>query len=645
MEIVIPSKFVKTVAKEHDEVQKYLDSQPDRQRIKITSAEKLTPSCLKAFRSLFKEESADGPYVDDVQFLLMIRKNPSKVEVDNCRKLADSLPAYFAEDIIKGWVFERGPYGALIPYCLMSVEFHPARRRDYSFDQVIMTLAYADSTSLEINDNRVSWSEQVFIANYKEIYVDGEVDEEDDEDDDGDDTKESARAREIREAKKEARRKKARRFQLLKLDELLAQKNLVKETKELHDEYEAQLERFLKLINRYGKQLLARGSGIDETRDDNSYARRNRRRGGFYSYYSRNYSVSMYVDGKPAKVICDHKIANTTEDKEEGEGKYLDPTGLAIADLLVPMTRESPTIFAAKKIDEVNIRWEAPLHPYIRIYHLETEADCSVHCMNLRPYVYKQDLIDKLILPDEVKNLVTMMTSEKLIEVEDIVEDKSQATTIACLGDPGLGKTLTAEVIAERVGKPLYKVQAATLGLTAEELETNLKRIMDRSQEWDTVLLLDEANAYVHSRGHDILQNAIVGVFLRLIESYRGILILTTNLVTAEGKDDIDDAILSRCNAVIHYSIPNPEDSFKIWRDQRAVRKIKADDLSDELLHKLSKTFRISGRTIRNVLGNVARYCKSNKLPMSYENFVSLSKYTAITRSETLPKVKGSDDA
>ncbi len=43
--------------------------------------------------------------------------------------------------------------------------------------------------------------------------------------------------------------------------------------------------------------------------------------------------------------------------------------------------------------------------------------------------------------------------------------------------------------------------------------------------------------------------NAVVGVFLRVLEYFNGLLFLTTNRI-----DDIDEAIVSRCIALIKFT-------------------------------------------------------------------------------------------
>ena len=63
------------------------------------------------------------------------------------------------------------------------------------------------------------------------------------------------------------------------------------------------------------------------------------------------------------------------------------------------------------------------------------------------------------------------------------------------------------------------------------ELERNLRLILGRTKTFRAVLLLDEADMFVEARTTQNLQrNALVSIFLRELEYYRGILFLTTNL-------------------------------------------------------------------------------------------------------------------
>ena len=144
--------------------------------------------------------------------------------------------------------------------------------------------------------------------------------------------------------------------------------------------------------------------------------------------------------------------------------------------------------------------------------------------------------------------------------MDDIVAGKSGGTTVLCAGPPGVGKTLTAEVYSEIVQRPLYRVHSGQLGLNVAAMETSLKEALMRAQRWGAVMLIDEADVYIKRREDDMTMNAVVGVFLRVLEYFNGLLFLTTNRI-----DDIDEAIVSRCIALIRFHSPDDEARRRIW--------------------------------------------------------------------------------
>ena len=91
--------------------------------------------------------------------------------------------------------------------------------------------------------------------------------------------------------------------------------------------------------------------------------------------------------------------------------------------------------------------------------------------------------------------------------------------------------------------EPLYVVGAADLGTHAEALDNNLTNILKVSAIWGAVVLIDEADVFLQARDKmDVSRNALVSIFLRQVEYYRGILIFTTNLI-----ESIDPAFESTC--------------------------------------------------------------------------------------------------
>ncbi|MCH5645020.1 MULTISPECIES: AAA family ATPase [unclassified Gordonia (in: high G+C Gram-positive bacteria)] len=221
-----------------------------------------------------------------------------------------------------------------------------------------------------------------------------------------------------------------------------------------------------------------------------------------------------------------------------------------------------------------------PVITAVRVFDLGAQDFLDVNTGDLTPYDYDAHLQDKLVLPDEQRELLNILTTDISVFTGDIIDGKSAGNVILAKGRPGVGKTLTAEVYAEVTGRPLYSIHSGSLGITAELVRKNLEVIFDRAKRWDAVLLLDEADVFVMERGLDLGQNAIVAEFLRTLEYFDGLLFLTTNRI-----DGVDEAILARCAAVIEYQPPGPKDARQVWQILAAGNDVVLDeDLLDDLV-------------------------------------------------------------
>jgi AAA+ superfamily predicted ATPase len=227
-------------------------------------------------------------------------------------------------------------------------------------------------------------------------------------------------------------------------------------------------------------------------------------------------------------------------------------------------------------------------------------------------------LKNKLILPPEQTDLIDILTAEMDLLMDDIVEGKSGGTTVLCVGPAGVGKTLTAEVYSEIIKRPLYRVHSGQLGLNVTEMEQALKNTLTRAQRWGAVMLIDEADVYIKRRDDNIAANAVVGVFLRVLEYFNGLLFLTTNRV-----GDIDEAIISRCIAIIRYHQPTFNDRCKIWA---VMVEQFGLDVNSELINTLSKTFpKASGRDIKGLTKLAAKYCHHKSVAPTLDVFKKCS--------------------
>lgn len=179
---------------------------------------------------------------------------------------------------------------------------------------------------------------------------------------------------------------------------------------------------------------------------------------------------------------------------------------------------------------------------------------------------WNEGAFESLVLPPNQKSIVKALVSSHKFHaaetIDDVVQGKGKGLVFVLHGPPGVGKTLTGEGIAEFLRCPLYAVSAGELGTDTRYLEHELQKIMDIAHSWGAVLLLDEADVFLEKREvHDIQRNALVSIFLRLLEYFQGILFLTTNRV-----ETFDDAFQSRIHVALRYEELSNKAKKEIWK-------------------------------------------------------------------------------
>ncbi len=132
-------------------------------------------------------------------------------------------------------------------------------------------------------------------------------------------------------------------------------------------------------------------------------------------------------------------------------------------------------------------------------------------------------------------------------------------------GASGTGKTLAARILAAELGLDVYRVDlAAVVNKYIGETEKNLHRVLTRAEALDVVLLLDEGDALLGSRtevrsANDRYANLETNYLLQRLESYQGIVVVTTNL-----GENIDSAFQRRMDVVVPFFPPQAEERWRI---------------------------------------------------------------------------------
>ena len=134
-------------------------------------------------------------------------------------------------------------------------------------------------------------------------------------------------------------------------------------------------------------------------------------------------------------------------------------------------------------------------------------------------------------------------------------------------GPSGTGKTLAAEIMANEFRLDLYRIDLSqVVSKYIGETEKNLRRVFDAAETAGAVLLFDEADALFGKRSeirdsHDRYANIEVSYLLQRMEAYRGLAILTTNMMQA-----LDQAFTRRIRFVVQFPFPDAAQRAEIWR-------------------------------------------------------------------------------
>ena len=165
------------------------------------------------------------------------------------------------------------------------------------------------------------------------------------------------------------------------------------------------------------------------------------------------------------------------------------------------------------------------------------------------------------------------------------------ALKVMFTGDPGTGKTLAAEVVASQLGRQLMKVDLAqVVSKWVGETEKNLQAVFDIAEDATAVLFFDEADTLLGKRGEirhgtDRYANLEVGYLLQRIETYRGLVIVASNL-----RDEIDPAFMRRFQLLLHFPRPPEAERRRLWQLAFAEATGEPADLDWDELVRLELT-------------------------------------------------------
>jgi hypothetical protein len=257
--------------------------------------------------------------------------------------------------------------------------------------------------------------------------------------------------------------------------------------------------------------------------------------------------------------------------------------------------------------------------PTVPVYSLEYRAWGEVQVDKLQPIKFDETAYDRIVLPDSYRSMIrNLVENFYKVETTDFIEGKKSGLYFLLNGPPGTGKTLTATGIAELCHRPLYSVGSGDLGTNPAGIEKKLKSIFDMVGAWNGIVLIDEADVFMSQRtSYNLEYNSCVSVFLRLVEAYTGVLIMTTNR-----NSDIDDAFDSRIDIRLHYDNLDLQCRAKVWYESLKRYNNQNIDIDSLAVHELNN--REISRIVK--LANIAEADPAKVTTASLSNFITLRK-------------------
>ena len=205
-----------------------------------------------------------------------------------------------------------------------------------------------------------------------------------------------------------------------------------------------------------------------------------------------------------------------------------------------------------------------------------------------------------------------------------------RGTGIVCLfdGEPGTGKTLSAEVMANETGLRLNRVDVSTIvDKYIGETQKNLAKIFSQADPRGELLLFDEADSLFSkrtdvSKSNDRYSNMEINVLLQLIERYDGIVVLTTNLAK-----QMDEAFERRIMFKVSYKLPDLKMRMKLWALHLPDSAPFAENVDIE---GLAWNYELGGGAIKNAALAAAYLAAARDRPIQQEDLETSAYAEAI---------------
>jgi AAA+ superfamily predicted ATPase len=198
----------------------------------------------------------------------------------------------------------------------------------------------------------------------------------------------------------------------------------------------------------------------------------------------------------------------------------------------------------------------------------QSSAELTDLAQHVEPTVTREDVLLRDRTDEKLDRLQAHISNRgRIYDDWGFRAQEGNAGVVALFkGKPGTGKTMAAEALANEVGMDVYKIDlSSVVSKYIGETEENLERIFQAAEQSNAILLFDEADSVFGDRAEvsdasDRYANVEVNYLLQRIETYDGIILLTTNYAS-----NIDEAFTRRITHTVRFDRPQADTRESIW--------------------------------------------------------------------------------
>ncbi|MCG2417955.1 ATP-binding protein [Aequorivita sp. F47161] len=205
---------------------------------------------------------------------------------------------------------------------------------------------------------------------------------------------------------------------------------------------------------------------------------------------------------------------------------------------------------------------------------------------DLLEFTRPDDKLKDMVLNDKLKKIIIRILDEQK-QIEKLRQHNLfPRKKLLLTGPPGCGKTMTARVLSNELGIPLFVIRLdGLISRYMGESNVKLRLVFDTMKEFRAVYLFDEFDSIgtTRNQGNDVGEiKRVLNSFLLQIEKdeSNSLIIAATNM-----PENLDEALFRRFDDIINYPLPTEEQIYQFYK------KELNDKLSDShtILLNLSK--------------------------------------------------------